>query len=95
MIIQWAHRASADFGNIVAYTAETDPVAASRVASRIDDAVRSLVAFPHRGRPGKARATRELVLAPLPWIIVYQVSAEQIEVLRILHGAQQWTPSEE
>jgi proteic killer suppression protein len=29
------------------------------------------VTFPHRGRPGKKAGTRESVLSPLPWIVVY------------------------
>jgi plasmid stabilization system protein ParE len=34
--------------------------------------------------------TRELVLAPLPWVMVYVVSDETVEIVRVLHGAQRW-----
>ena len=43
-----------------------------------------------RGRPGKKPGTRELVLSPLPWILVYAVRGDAVYVVRILHGAQQW-----
>jgi toxin ParE1/3/4 len=46
--------------------------------------------FPNRGRLGRVEGTRELILAPLPFIAVYEVQQEQVILLRILHGAQRW-----
>lgn len=56
----------------------------------IYEAPETLLAFPHLGRPGKKAGTRELVLSPLPWIVVYAVRDDVIHVVRILHGAQRW-----
>ena len=36
--------------------------------------------------------TRELVLTR-PFLTVYEVREEEVQVLRILHGARQWPPS--
>ena len=33
---------------------------------------------------------RELVFSPLPYIVVYLVTEEAIEITRIFHGAQDW-----
>jgi len=33
---------------------------------------------------------RELVFAPLPYIVVYQVTELAVEISRIFHGAQDW-----
>jgi plasmid stabilization system protein ParE len=33
---------------------------------------------------------RELTFAPLPYIVVYQVTSNAIEISRIFHGAQDW-----
>ena len=44
--------------------------------------------FPRRGRPGKKEGTRELVLSPLPYVVVYRISDEVIQLVRILHGSQ-------
>ncbi len=33
---------------------------------------------------------RELVFAPLPYIAIYRVSDEVIEIARVFHGAQDW-----
>jgi toxin ParE1/3/4 len=67
----------------------TRRIAAELVRS-IFDAPAALLKFPHRGRPGKKEGTRELVLSPLPYIVVYTLSDDLIHIARILHGAQQW-----
>lgn len=36
------------------------------------------------------RGTRELVLSPLPYVVVYRVKDEVVEIARVLHGAQPW-----
>jgi plasmid stabilization system protein ParE len=33
---------------------------------------------------------RELVFAPLPYIVVYLVTEEAVEITRIFHGTQDW-----
>jgi len=42
-----------------------------------------------RGRPGRKPGTREITLGSLP-VIIYRVQNEAVEIVRILHGAQQW-----
>ncbi|MGO8731915.1 MAG: type II toxin-antitoxin system RelE/ParE family toxin [Terriglobia bacterium] len=51
-------------------------------------AIQSLKAWPNRGRVGREEGTRELLFPPLPYIAVYRVKEQSIEVLRIYHGAQ-------
>lgn len=48
----------------------------------------ALKAFPHRGRPGRINGRRELVFAP--YIAVYQVKEQSVEISRVYHGAQDW-----
>jgi len=59
----------------------------------IYNAPSELLTFPGRGRPGRRTGTRELVLSPLPYIVVYQIRGEVIDIVRILHGTQKWPPS--
>jgi plasmid stabilization system protein ParE len=42
------------------------------------------------GRPGHRSGTRELPLSPLPYVVVYAVKPEAIEILHIYHGSQDW-----
>jgi len=46
----------------------------------------SLETMPNRGRSGRIAGTREFVIAP--FILVYRVKADAVEILRIYHAAQ-------
>jgi len=56
----------------------------------IYDRIRLLKASPNRGRPGHRSGTKELALTPLPYVVVYSVKADAVEILHIYHGAQDW-----
>jgi hypothetical protein len=56
----------------------------------IYDGVGALMKFPYRCRPGRKPGTRELVFSGLPFLVVYRVRDDVIEINRILHGAQTW-----
>jgi toxin ParE1/3/4 len=43
--------------------------------------------FPERGRPGRRRGTRELTTI-WPYVIVYRIARQRIDILAIWHGAQ-------
>ena len=93
MRIRWFQRASLDTAQIQAYIAETDPGSAAVVADRILTAVERLISFPHLGRLGQVEGTRELVVSRTPYLVVYRVNSDVIEILRVLHGAQRWPDS--
>jgi toxin ParE1/3/4 len=90
MKIRWSPEAAADFAEIAEYIRKQNPSAADRVARNLYDSVTSLKSFPNQGRVGRIEGTRELVLAPLPFIAVYRVKRTTVEIVRILHGAQRW-----
>ena len=90
MQLRWTYEAASDLEQITDYLLEYAPGRASELVRTIYDAPATLLTFPHRGRPGKREGTRELVLSPLPYIIVYTVRRDVVYVVRILHGAQQW-----
>jgi toxin ParE1/3/4 len=45
------------------------------------------------GRIGRVKGTRELVISRTPFIAVYRIAGQRIEILRFLHGAQKWPVS--
>ncbi|MCB1155405.1 type II toxin-antitoxin system RelE/ParE family toxin [bacterium] len=57
---------------------------------KIDSAIRDLVNFPERGRPGRITGTRELVITGTPFLVAYRLHQQEIHVLAILHGARKW-----
>jgi plasmid stabilization system protein ParE len=91
MRIRWTDPATHDLTHICDDIAEHDaPAAARRVALAIFQGVDSLSQFPQRGRPGRKLKTRELVFPDLPLLAVYRIREDVIEIIRILHGAQDW-----
>jgi toxin ParE1/3/4 len=45
---------------------------------------------PRMGRSGRARGTRELIVSGTPYLLIYRVSETEVEIARVLHGAQEW-----
>ena len=90
MQLRWTEEAATDLELISNYLFEQTPEGAGELVRSVFDAPASLLKFPRRGRPGKKDGTRELVLSPLPYVVVYTVRGDVIYIVRILHGAQQW-----
>ena len=90
MQLRWTEDAANDLERIADYLLLHTPDRAPDLVARVYEAAATLLTFPNRGRPGKKEGTRELVLAPLPYIVVYTVRGDVVFVVRILHGAQQW-----
>ncbi len=72
------------------YGARDNPDAASGVAKRIREAVRILADHPAAGRPGRVPLTREIIVSGTPYILPYRLRAGAVEILRVLHAAQEW-----
>jgi len=74
------------------YIAQDSPNAAIEQGDRIEHQVGLLIEHPEMGRPGRKRGTRELVISRTPFVVVYRIKrrTKRIELMRVLHGAQQW-----
>ncbi|MFZ6690105.1 type II toxin-antitoxin system RelE/ParE family toxin [Undibacterium sp. SXout11W] len=72
------------------YIAQESLTAAINQDAEIEKQVDRLLQYPEKGRPGRIKTTRELVIGRTPFIVAYRVKDERIEILRVLHGAQQW-----
>lgn len=80
-----------DLDRIVDRIALDNPSAALDMWDEIERQVERLRDFPRSGRGGRVLETRELVVSGTPYIVVYLVS-DDVELIRVLHGAQQWPP---
>jgi toxin ParE1/3/4 len=93
MRIAWAAPARTQMADLYAYIAESSEAAAERQSRLILDATENLTGFPGRGRLGRRRGTRELVVPGTPYIVAYRIRLTTVEILAVLHGAQRWPRS--
>lgn len=91
MRLRWTIAAADDLDDIAGYLQANLPHFSRSTIHRIDAAIRSLRSMPERGRPGRVEGTRELLIPGLPYLAVYRVKDEAIEILRIVHGARNRT----
>ena len=94
MELKWTDLADIDLEKIEAHiTQENSPIVAIDVVMNIIDSTHlTLSDHPRAGRQGRLKNTRELVIDNVPFVVIYRenISTNCIEVLRVLHDAQQW-----
>ena len=80
--------AEADLARILDELDQKSPAAAERLASNIDDRCNLLSHFPEMGRARDELAPGVRSVLVKPYVLFYRVTATAVEILRILHGAQ-------
>jgi len=88
--VRWAQAAAEDLESIYEYLREYHPTRVALTIRKLHASACSLKRFPGRGRVGQSTGTRELVLTPLPYIIVYAAAGDLVHILRIMHASQEW-----
>jgi toxin ParE1/3/4 len=91
MRLRWTLEAANDLESISDYLLEQHPQLAQPTVRRIYAEIKELSRFPVRGRIGRELGTRELLLTGLPYVVVFRANDARVEILRIFHGAQDWT----
>ena len=87
-------RAEADLNSHFDYILERNPEAAERVYTALVNQIMSLADFPGRARPGRVPGTRELVITGFPYIVVFELTADEVVILHVNHARQQWPRDE-
>ena len=90
MSIRWLPQAQRNRLEQLEYIAQDNPLAAINQDEEIERQINMLLAHPQMGRPGRVAGTRELVISSTPFVVIYRLQEQGIEVLRLLHSAQQW-----
>ena len=94
MRIRWSTAASQDLFGIFEYIRRENTSAAQRVANTIYEGIGSLSSFPYSGRVGRVEGTRVLPVPFLPFLVLYRVIRDGIEIAGVIHGAQRWPPED-
>ena len=92
MRVAWRNRAERDLDDLYDYLIDHDLDAARRIRDAIRRSVDVLRDHPALGRPGRAGATRELIIAGTHYIVAYTIDRQidAVVILRVLHGARRW-----
>jgi toxin ParE1/3/4 len=85
---RWTPDAIDDVREAWDYIAADNEAAADRVVERLNAAAELLDEHPFIGHTGLEPATREFVVARTPYLLVYR----EPEILRVIHGKQDWPP---
>ena len=93
MRVRWTSLALRHIEDIEDYIALDSPIAAYRlIVDLVQRTDQGLAATPEMGRTGRARGTRELVFADLPYIVVYRIT-DAVDILAVVHAARKWPKS--
>jgi len=90
MQIKWLRRALCNLEQAHSYILKENPAAAREVILRIQTATSQLENYPFMGRLGRVEGTRELVIANTPYIVIYRIKEESVEILRVLHASKRY-----
>ena len=92
-MLHWTLAALLDSREAFEYVAADNERAAQRLLDKIIVAANRLDRFPRLGRPGSESGTRQLVVPGTSYTIFYRiVGNDEVELLRVLHGARKWPP---
>lgn len=81
-------RANRDLQNIADYIRGENPYAAARVLERIERTFSILLDAPFIGRPSQREGVREFPVRDLPFLVIYRVTSDAVDVLTVFHTSR-------
>ena len=87
--LTWRPLALADRDDIMVYIAQDNPVVAFDLDLEFEAKAESARMRPKLYKAGRVKGTREIVVRP-NYVMIYRITGDVVEVLRVLHAAQQW-----
>jgi len=90
MRVRWTSPAREQFVSAYEYLAEENRAAAARTADQIWESTQLLARHPRAGREGRVAGTRELVISGTPFVVVYRLERNEVQILAVLHAARKW-----
>ena len=86
---RWTKPAQRDLQTQFEYIKQENPGIVPHIAAQIRKSTESLDSFPQLGRDGTVAGTRELIIPKLPYICVYRIKNNRVEIIRFLHERMQ------
>ncbi|MBM0744279.1 type II toxin-antitoxin system RelE/ParE family toxin [Phormidium sp. CLA17] len=88
--VKWLRQALKNLEQAYDYIAENNGDAAIGVVLKIQAATEQLAEFSMLGRVGRVEGTRELVIANTPYVVIYRVRGNAVEILRVFHTSKRY-----
>jgi len=88
MRVRWLKSSLTSLQSSLRLVHDENPALARDLAQRIQSTVARLEQFPLSGRTGATAGTREIVNARLPFIVVYRIVDNEVQILRVFHDRQ-------
>jgi toxin ParE1/3/4 len=88
MQVRHTGRARRDLIEIWLEIASDDPAAAERLYNRLEARVEILKRFPEAGPLRQDIAPEARVLVESPYVLLYRIIPQGVQVVRVLHGAR-------
>ena len=87
---RWAAAALRDLRRIELRADATDPLLAGRIFDEIERKIGRLLDFPFSGPAFAGSRLRKLSVPRFDYLVIYQVMAETIVILRVRHAHEDW-----
>lgn len=92
MKLRYTRRALKQLDAILLWIARDSPKAARSQITRIEHSIELLARFPNMGHAGRSDATLELVVPGTPYIAVYRIERDEVQILSIVDGRRKRDP---
>jgi addiction module RelE/StbE family toxin len=93
MRVRFTKLANSDLNQAYDYIAQDNPSSARIVIERIEKAIDTLYQYPVIGKNGRVKGTREFVVPNTPFILVYRIEKDMLQILSVLHVSRKYPSS--
>jgi len=93
MKVIWSATGVRDLREIIEFIRPESAKGSATVRRKVLNTALRLGQMPYSGRTGRIDGTRETVVPGVPFIVVYQVSTDAVEIVGIWHTARLWPES--
>ena len=90
MRVRWLRSGLRSIEIAEAYIAADNPQAATRLVDTVRSRAELLADNPKLGRVGRIPGTREMILGGMSFLIVYRLTSDEVQILRLLHTSQEF-----
>ena len=73
------------------YIKADNPQNARAIIGRIEKSVETIALYPLLGKQGRVAETREFYVTGTPYIIIYRVKEDVLQILSILHTSRKYS----